>query len=397
MDTTAGQTLLLDGFMGIHWRMRLLARRLECAGLPTEIFRYDASGRTPIGLSARRLVRHVKAQGSPVNLVGYSMGGLVVRRAVAMCPELPVRKLAFLNTPHHGTIMAHMLPLPATQQMRPGSRFLQRLASNPDRAPILQSCCMGDLMIVPNSSAILAPRHRTVRSWVPAHIWALFSPKLHRALVEFLLLGEDQGVGARPRLGFLASHGGSNMQAILDACRSNRLPADPALLICNNPDAQAIQRAKIAGIATVIVNSKSHPDEAMRDTAICDTLRRHDVDWVVLAGYMKRIGPATLDAYRGRILNIHPALLPRFGGAGMFGIHVHRAVIAAGETESGATIHMVDSEYDRGPILAQAKVPVLTGDTPETLASRVLEQEHILYPETLRRLIVGEITVPRIP
>jgi len=392
MRDSVGQTLLLDGFMGTHWRLRLLARNLESSGLPSEIFKYDASGRTPIGVAARKLVRHVRSIAAPVNLVGYSMGGLVVRRAIAICPGLPIRKLAFLNTPHHGTLMAHMLPLPATLQMRPGSRFLRRLGDLPVPMPIFQSCCIGDLMIVPNSSAILAPCHRTVRSWVPAHIWAIFSPGIHRALAQFLL-DECGAIGARPRLGFLASHGGSNMQAILDACRNGHVPAEPAVLICNNPDARAIQRAQAAGMETTILNSKSHPDETALDAAICDALRRHRVDWVILAGYMKKIGPATLEAFHRRILNIHPALLPKFGGPGMYGIHVHRAVIAAGEKISGATIHLIDSEYDRGPILAQTEVPVLPSDTPESLAERVLQEEHRLYPDTLRRLILGDIRI----
>lgn len=390
MSDTVGQTLLLDGFMGTHWRLGLMARNLERLGVRAEIFRYDSSGRTPIGITARGLVRRVAEIDRPVNLVGYSMGGLVVRRAITMRPDLPVRRAAFLNTPHHGTIMANLLPLPATLQMRPGSRFLRRLGEAPWQTPAFLAWCAGDLMVLPNSSAIWGSARQTVCSWVPAHIWALFSPALHRALAQFLL-AEDQGPGAKPRIGFLASHGGSNMQAILDAMRAGRLPADPAALICNNPDAQAIERARAAGIPAIVINAKTHPDEASLDAAIRDALQQHRADWVALAGYMKKIGPATLAAFPRRILNIHPALLPKFGGPGMFGIHVHRAVIAAGETTSGATIHLVDSEYDRGPILAQAQVPVFPGDTPESLAARVLQQEHRLYPDTLRRLILGEL------
>lgn len=393
MRDSVGQTVLLDGFMGTHWRLGLLAHNLERFGVPSEIFRYDSSGRSPIGLVARRLIRRITEIDCPVNLVGYSMGGLVIRRAIAMRPDLPVSKAAFLNTPHHGTLMANLLPLPATLQMRPGSRFLRRLEGVPWRTPAFLSWCVGDLMVLPNSSAVWGPARHTVCSRVPAHIWAIFSTPLHRALAQFLL-SEDQDPGARPRLGFLASHGGSNMQAILDACRANRLPADPALLICNNPEAHAIERARAAGMPAIVLNAKAHPDDAELDAAIRDSLQQHRVDWVVLAGYMKKIGPATLAAFKGRILNIHPALLPKHGGPGMYGMHVHRAVIAAGEKTSGATIHLVDSDYDRGPILAQAVVPVLPDDTPETLAARVLEQEHRLYPETLRRLILGEITPP---
>lgn len=393
MSDSPGPTLLLDGFMGTHWRLGLMARNLEGFGIRAEIFRYDTSGRIPIGVSARRLARRIADIDRPVNLVGYSMGGLVVRKTIAARPDLPIRKAAFLNTPHHGTVVANLLPLPATLQMRPGSRFLQRLAKAPCPAPTFLAWCAGDLMVLPNSNAMWDAARHTVCSWVPAHVWALFSPALHRTLAQFLL-SEDDGPGARPRIGFLASHGGSNMQAILDACRSGRLPADPAALICNNPDAAAIARARAAGIPAIVLNARTHPDEATLDAAIRDALLAHRADWVALAGYMKKIGPATLAAFPRRILNIHPALLPKFGGPGMYGIRVHQAVIAAGETASGATIHLVDSEYDRGPILAQAKVPVLPEDTPESLAARVLQTEHLLYPDTLRRLILGEIPIP---
>jgi phosphoribosylglycinamide formyltransferase-1 len=121
--------------------------------------------------------------------------------------------------------------------------------------------------------------------------------------------------------------------------------------------------------------------------AMLDALRSHGIDVVVLAGYMKKVPPQVVAAFRNRILNIHPALLPRFGGPGMYGLRVHAAVLAAGETESGATVHLVDEEYDRGAILLQRRVPVLQGDTPELLAARVLEAEHALYPDALRLVV----------
>ncbi|MDQ8197308.1 phosphoribosylglycinamide formyltransferase [Pelagicoccus enzymogenes] len=196
------------------------------------------------------------------------------------------------------------------------------------------------------------------------------------------------------KLGFLASHGGSNMQAILDGCAAGRIPASPALLICNNPGAGALDRAAKAGMPARVLNGKTHPDPADLDAAILDALRAAQVDLVILAGYMKKIGPQLLASYQNRILNIHPALLPKFGGQGMFGMHVHRAVIAAGETESGATVHLIDEVYDEGPILQQARVPVLPADTPETLQLRVLEQEHQLYPDTIAKIATGQIQLP---
>ena len=123
-------------------------------------------------------------------------------------------------------------------------------------------------------------------------------------------------------------------------------------------------------------------------------MQRHEVEVICLAGYMKKLGAEVLTAYEGRILNIHPALLPKFGGQGMYGMRVHEAVLAAGERESGATVHLVDEEYDHGQILAQEKVPVKAGDTPETLQKRVLAVEHRLYAVTLARIAAGEIPIP---
>lgn len=193
------------------------------------------------------------------------------------------------------------------------------------------------------------------------------------------------------RLGFLASHGGSNVQAILDACRDGRLEAEPCVVISNNSDAMVLDRAMAARVPAFHLSSHIHPDPARLDEAILATLEKHRVNLIVLAGYMKKLGPKTLARYRGRVLNIHPALLPKYGGQGMYGHHVHEAVISAGEKESGATVHVVDAEYDEGPIVAQQKVPVLPDDTSESLAARVLEVEHQLYAATLQRIASGEI------
>ena len=198
------------------------------------------------------------------------------------------------------------------------------------------------------------------------------------------------------RLGFLASHGGSNLQAILDAIQAKWLNAEARVVISNNTGSLALERARSAGVPALHLSSETHPDAGTLDRAIAEALQRHSVDLVVLAGYMRKIGPAVLGAYPCRIVNIHPALLPKHGGQGMFGIHVHEAVLAEGERETGATVHLVNAEYDRGPTLAQARVPVEPGDTPETLQQRVLSTEHRLYAETLQRIATGEIDLDAI-
>ncbi len=184
------------------------------------------------------------------------------------------------------------------------------------------------------------------------------------------------------------------MQAVIDACRDGRLTAVPALVISNNSQSGAMQRAREENIPRAHLSSKTHPDEAALDAAICQACRQHQVDLIILAGYMKKIGPQTLQTYQNRIINIHPALLPKFGGQGMYGIRVHTAVLAAGETETGVTIHLIDGEYDTGPILAQRSLPVQPDDTPETLAQRVLPVEHEYLVETLIKITTNKISLP---
>ena len=198
------------------------------------------------------------------------------------------------------------------------------------------------------------------------------------------------------RIGFLASGGGSNMQALMDACKSGELKAEAAVVISNNSDSGALQRADAEGVPNYHFSSVTHPDPNELDRAVVGKFIQHQVDVVMLAGYMKKLGPKTLDRFSGRVLNIHPALLPKFGGKGMYGIRVHTAVIAAGEKESGVTIHLVDAQYDTGAILGQAKVPVEDGDTPESLAARVLEREHSFLVEIFSRIASGELVL-RLP
>ena len=196
------------------------------------------------------------------------------------------------------------------------------------------------------------------------------------------------------RLGFLASHGGSNVQAIVDACRAGELHAEPRVAISNNSGSEVLRRAAREGVPGFHLSSKTHPRPGDLDEAIEGVLADHGVDLVVLAGYMRMLGPRVLGRYRGRVLNVHPALLPAYGGRGMYGERVHAAVLAAGERVTGVTVHLVDEEYDQGPIVAQAEVPVLEGDTVESLRLRVLRREHELYPETLQKIATGEIELP---
>ena len=194
------------------------------------------------------------------------------------------------------------------------------------------------------------------------------------------------------KLGFLTSHTGSNMQAIIDACTAGTLAAEPCVVISNNSRSGALARARQENIAAYHLSERTH-GEALGG-AILAAMQRHEVEAICLAGYMKKLGAEVLAAYEGRILNIHPALLPKFGGQGMYGMRVHEAVLAAGERESGATVHLVDEEYDQGRVLAQEKVPVKAEDTPETLQKRVLAAEHRLYAATLARIAAGEIPIP---
>ncbi len=192
----------------------------------------------------------------------------------------------------------------------------------------------------------------------------------------------------------LASHFGSTLQALLDAHHAGRLAVMPRLVISNNSGSEALKRAERAGLVALHLSSATHPGPGTLDRAIVAALEAHGIDLVVLAGYMKKLGQGVLERYSGRILNTHPALLPKFGGKGMYGNRVHEAVLAAGERESGATIHLVDSDYDTGAVVAQVRVPVLPSDDAEALAERVKQAEKQLLIETLDALGRGELTLP---
>lgn len=190
----------------------------------------------------------------------------------------------------------------------------------------------------------------------------------------------------RLKIGVLASGGGSNLQSIIDRSLDGSLAGDVVLVISNNSSAKALERARRHGIDSLHISAQSEGSFEAADKRITAELQGHGIDLVVLAGYMKKAGTVLLHSFAGRIINIHPALLPKFGGEGMYGMRVHEAVIAAGERESGVTVHLVDNKYDHGQVLSQVKVPVLPGDTPETLQKRVLEREHEILPRTIQEL-----------
>lgn len=183
----------------------------------------------------------------------------------------------------------------------------------------------------------------------------------------------------------MASYNGSSMKAILKAIEAGRLDAEAAVVISNNPNSNVLRTAEEAGIAGYCLNASRCGGVEGADAAIAATLQEHDVDVVVLSGYMKHIGATTLSAFSDRILNVHPSLLPQFGGPGMYGLHVHAAVLEAGVDVTGATVHLVDNEYDHGRILAQVSIPVLSGDTPELLRTRVAAEEGELYVQALQQ------------
>ncbi|HET9985312.1 MAG TPA: phosphoribosylglycinamide formyltransferase [Longimicrobiales bacterium] len=182
------------------------------------------------------------------------------------------------------------------------------------------------------------------------------------------------------RLAVFVSGGGTNLQALLD--RVDPRAARVALVVSDRPEAGGLERARRAGVPTRVI-AVAGVEESDVAGATIEALERAGVDLVALAGYVRRVPEAVVRRWAGRMLNIHPALLPAFGGHGMYGMRVHRAVLSAGCRVSGATVHLVDEEYDRGPIVAQWPVPVWPGDTPEALAARVLAAEHALYPATV--------------
>ena len=187
---------------------------------------------------------------------------------------------------------------------------------------------------------------------------------------------------ALPKLGILISGTGSNMKSIVASCEAGEVPAEVAIVISNRADAPGIAWASENGLETAVLSHEDFADREAHDLAIVDRLREVEVEWVCLAGYMRLLSAVFVDSFPNRILNIHPALLPSFPG-----LHGQRQAWEFGVKVSGCTVHLVDLELDHGPIVVQRTVPVLEGDDEDRLAARILEQEHMAYPEALEALL----------
>ena len=192
-------------------------------------------------------------------------------------------------------------------------------------------------------------------------------------------------------IGLFASHEGTNVQSIIDGCKSNIIRAIPSVVISNNSQSGVLQRAKKANIPNYHVSAKQFNNECELDTAILKILQAHNVNLVILAGYMKKLGNQVLDTYKGNILNIHPSILPKFGGKGMYGDNIHQAVLNSGDKKTGITIHLVTKDYDEGPIIARTEITLTEDETIESLKQKIQKKEHGLYVETLRKITFGEL------
>ena len=195
------------------------------------------------------------------------------------------------------------------------------------------------------------------------------------------------------RIAVLASHEGTTLQSIIDACVQGRIDGRVVAVLSNNSGSGALRRAAAAGIETFHLSSSTHSSGDSLDAAIRGALQRARADIIFLAGYMKRLGPRTLAAFPARILNTHPALLPKFGGQGMFGDRVFEAVLAGGESESGASVHLVEAEYDTGAVVSQERIRVFPGDTVESLKARVQACEREVIVKTLAAIASGELVL----
>ena len=194
----------------------------------------------------------------------------------------------------------------------------------------------------------------------------------------------------RARIGILASGGGTNLQCMIDACERGEIDGDVAVVVSNIPEAFALERAKKHRIDAYAFPHKGVTRE-QHEADIIECLEQHGVDLVLLAGYLRILTPLFIDKYKGRLMNTHPALLPAFGGSGMHGVNVHKAVLDYGCKVSGCTIHFVTLDVDGGPIILQKSVPVLEEDTPESLQDRILKEEHKLFPRAVQLFARGKL------
>ncbi len=194
-------------------------------------------------------------------------------------------------------------------------------------------------------------------------------------------------------IGILVSGNGTNLQSIIDAVERGEIKGTIAVVISSKKDAFALQRAHNHNIEAVFLDPEKYPERDEYCRALVDELQSRQVGLVCLAGFMHILTPYFVAQFKYKTINIHPALLPSFGGKGMYGHHVHEAVISSGENVSGCTVHFVDEGCDTGPIILQSKVPVYTNDTPESLAERVLKEEHKIYPEAVRLFSEGRIEI----
>ncbi len=195
------------------------------------------------------------------------------------------------------------------------------------------------------------------------------------------------------KIGVLVSGSGTNLQAIIDSCESGYIPGKVVIVISNRKDAYALERAKKHNIPALFINPKEYKNLDEYSEKIADELIKKEVDLVCLAGFLLKLSSGFIKKFKNRIMNIHPALLPSFGGKGMYGHHVHSAVINSGVKISGCTVHFVDEEYDHGQIVLQKAVEVKDDDTPETLAERVLKEEHKIYPEAIKLFAEGKLEI----
>ena len=195
------------------------------------------------------------------------------------------------------------------------------------------------------------------------------------------------------RLGVLVSGGGSNLQSIIDNCESGYLPADVVIVISSKEGAYALERAKKHNIPSTVIIPKNYKNREEYEDEMIKILNSYNVDLVILAGYIKVLSPKLVRAFQGRIMNIHPTLIPSFCGEGYYGKKVHKAVLDYGAKITGVTVHFVDEGADTGPIILQRAVNVKEDDTPETLAARVLEQEHKIYPDAIKLFAEGRLEI----